>query len=263
LSRGFGRSAAARLCRCLPRFRPLPSRAVSNEAPNSDGPLQARLYRERFTEEDLEFKRRMWAVLCDRVFQRYVSTTDTLLDLGAGSCEFTNAIRAGHKIAVDLNPATARYARDARFVQASGTDMSVISSDSVDVIFCSNFMEHLPDKAAVLQTLRECHRVLRPGGKLLILQPNIRYLPGRFWDYFDHFTPLTHLSMVEALRLASFVPLKVLPRFLPYTVKGTRLVRSTLLVRMYLRFPVAWPILGRQMLILAEAKQEAQQTVSS
>jgi SAM-dependent methyltransferase len=126
------------------------------------------------------------------------------------------------------------------------------------VIFCSNFLEHLPHKPAVLQTLRECQRVLRAGGTLLILQPNVRYLAGRFWDYFDHHTPLTHLSLVEALRLTGFVPREVVPRFLPYTVKGTRLPRSTLLLKAYLRLRIAWPIFGRQMLIVAEAGRQAQ-----
>jgi ubiquinone/menaquinone biosynthesis C-methylase UbiE len=231
---------------------------VSHEERADERRLLADLYRNRFSERDLALKSALWAVLCDRFFQRYVSTTDTVLDLGAGSCEFTNAIRAGNKIVVDLNPDTARYARDARFVQASGTDMSLVSSSSVDLIFCSNFLEHLPDKDAVLQTLSECRRVLRPGGKLLVLQPNIRYLPGRFWDYLDHHTPLTHLSMVEALSLAGFVPREVVPRFLPYTVKGTRLPRSTMLLKAYLRLRIIWPIFGRQMLIVAEANREAQ-----
>jgi SAM-dependent methyltransferase len=193
---------------------------VSHEERGGERRLLADLYRDRFTERDLDLKSALWAVLCDRFFQPYVSTTDTVLDLGAGSCEFTNAIRAGNKIVVDLNPDTACYARDARFVQASGTDMSIVSSKSVDVIFCSNFLEHLRDKDAVLQTLSECRRVLRPGGKLLVLRPNIRYLPSRFWDYFDHHTPLTHLSMVAALGLAGFVPREVVPRFLPYHGEG-------------------------------------------
>jgi len=63
---------------------------------------------------------------------------------------------------------------------------------------------------------------------------------------------------MEALRLAGFVPLEVVPRFLPYTVKGSRLPKSTLLLKAYLRLPIVWPIFGRQMLILAEPNREAQ-----
>jgi SAM-dependent methyltransferase len=193
----------------------------------------------------------MWEVLCSEFFQRWVREKDTVLDLGAGTCEFINAIRCGRKIAVDLNPEVANHVRDAKVFVAPSTDLAPVASSSVDVVFSSNLFEHLPDKAAVLQTLAECRRVLRRGGLLMILQPNIRYLPGRYWDYFDHHTPLTHLSMVEALELSGFGPRRVIPRFLPYTVKDSKAPRSLLLLRAYLRMPFLWAILGRQMLILA------------
>jgi SAM-dependent methyltransferase len=228
---------------------------VTEDAFRDDERVLASLYRQRFSCGDLEFKRRMWRVLCERYFQQYVAPTDTVLDLGAGSCEFINAIRAGRKIAVDMNPETALYARDAEFILAPSTDLSPVAADTVDLLFCSNLLEHLPDKAAVLKSLVECRRVLRPAGTLLVLQPNIRYLPGRYWDYFDHHTPLTHVSVVEALGLAGFVSRRVVPRFLPYTVKNTRVLRSTLLLRAYLRLPIIWPLFGRQMLIVAEARQ--------
>jgi hypothetical protein len=85
---------------------------------------------------------------------------------------------------------------------------------------------------------------------LMILQPNIRYLPGRYWDYLDHHTPLTHLSMIEALKLSGLSPRQVIPRFLPYTVKS-RLPRSTLFVRLYLRLPFLWSVFGGQMFLVA------------
>jgi SAM-dependent methyltransferase len=210
-----------------------------------------RLYRERFTDQDLAFKARMWEVLCEDFFQRWVRKTDTVMDLGAGTCEFINAIRCGEKIAVDLNPEVGEHARDAKVVVAPGTNLSPIPSSSVDVAFCSNFFEHLPTKAAVLQTLSECRRVLRGSGTLIVLQPNVRYLPGRYWDYFDHHVPLTDRSMSEALRISGFVPKRVVPRFLPYTIKETKLPRLLVLLRAYLRVPFVWPIFGRQMLIVA------------
>jgi len=211
----------------------------------------ARLYGHRFTDQDLRFKAAMWKVLCQGFFQRWVSQSDTVVDLGAGTCEFINAIRCQEKIAVDINPDVAAHARDARVVIAPSTDLSPISAESVDVVFCSNFFEHLLSKDVVIQTLHECGRILRLGGILMVLQPNIRYLPGRYWDYFDHHTPLTHLSMAEALHLAGFVPEKIVPRFLPYTVKGTR-PRLLPALRLYLRLPILWPLFGRQMFIVAK-----------
>jgi SAM-dependent methyltransferase len=216
----------------------------------------SRLYRERFADEDAAFRVRAWQILSDRVFQPYIGPDDTVVDLGAGRCEFINAIRCAHKIAVDLNPDVEKYARNARVVQAPSTDLNAILSGTVDVVFTSNFLEHLPSKAAVLLTLAECSRILRPGGTLIVLMPNIRYLHGRYWDYFDHHTPLTHISLVEAIRLVGLVPLLIRPRFLPYTVNQRSIPRSTLLLRIYLFLPLLWPVLGRQMLVVARRATE-------
>lgn len=214
------------------------------------------LYEARFSERDRRFKRALWEILCRDAFQRYVRASDTVLDLGAGSCEFINSIRCARKIAVDLNPRTADFAEGAEVVRASSTDLHPIADATVDVVFCSNFLEHLPDKEAVLQTLRECRRILREGGTAIFLQPNIRYLGGKYWDYFDHHTPLTHLSLAEGLELCGFEVERVVPRFLPYTVKQ-RVPRWPGLVRLYLRLPFLWRLFGRQMLLVARRPAEA------
>lgn len=210
------------------------------------------LYRERFTDDDRAFKEKAWRVLCERFFQRYVGSDDTVLDVGAGHCEFINAIRCGEKIAIDLNPDIVAFAREAEALIGSSTDMAAIRDGSVDVAFSSNFLEHLPSKEDVLKTLSECYRVLRPQGTLIVLMPNIRYLNGRYWDYFDHHIPLTHHSLVEALTLSGFSPMSVVPRFLPYTVKQRALPKSLLLLRIYLRARFLWPLFGRQMLVVAK-----------
>lgn len=211
----------------------------------------SRLYRERFAADDRAFKERAWAILCERIFQPLVRGSDTVLDLGAGDCEFINAIECGRKIAVDINPDAATHTKDAEFIQTSGTDLSAVEARSVDVVFSSNFLEHLPDKLAVLRALDECHRVLSSHGTLIVLMPNIRYLNGRYWDYFDHHTPLTHYSLVEALRLSGFNIARVVPRFLPYTVKQRSVPKSIFLLALYLRLRFVWPLFGRQMLVVA------------
>ncbi len=102
----------------------------------------------------------------------------------------------------------------------------------------------------MLDTFRETHRILKSGGKIIVLQPNIRFLPGEYWDFFDHHTPLTDRSLVEGLQLAGFTPNVVYPRFLPYTTKS-RLPKATFFVRLYLRVPLAWRVLGKQALVVA------------
>jgi ubiquinone/menaquinone biosynthesis C-methylase UbiE len=215
------------------------------------GPDLARLYDGRFSDAELAAKQVLWEALCRGFFDKYVQPDDTVLDLAAGSCEFINACRAKVKIAVDLNPQTKSYARDARVITAPSDDMAEVEDASVDVVFTSNFFEHLPTKQALLDTLAECQRVLRPGGRLLTLMPNLRYVKERYWDYFDHHLPLTHLSLVEGLRLAGFQPEEVIPRFLPYTVKSMPVKVRPSLVHAYLRLRPVWPLLGRQMFVVA------------
>lgn len=69
---------------------------------------------------------------------------------------------------------------------------------------------------------RECNRALRQGGLLVILQPNVRYVGGAYWDYFDHLIPLTERSLTEALHLTDYEVIECLPRFLPYTATSIR-----------------------------------------
>lgn len=210
-----------------------------------------RLYRHRFSAEEVASKKRIWQVLCREYFVRYVDPGDRVVDIGAGYCEFINHIAAGERIAIDLNPDTGQFAAaDVRVINEPCTAVASIDSDSVDAVFMSNFLEHLQTKQLVLDTLRETARMLRPGGRAIILQPNIRFIPGEYWDYFDHHTPLTDRSLVEGVVLAGLEPEVVVPRFLPYTTKS-RLPQAPWLVSMYLRFPPAWRLLGKQALVVA------------
>src|SRR5436190_3405517 len=105
------------------------------------------IYSARFSDEELRSKKLLWDVLCRGFFDRYVAPTDTVLDLGAGSCEYINAARAAHKIAVDLNPETKHFAAsDVTVLLTSSEDLSALADGSVDVVFTSNFFEHLPTK---------------------------------------------------------------------------------------------------------------------
>ncbi len=213
-----------------------------------------KLYNQRFPEAALAQKHAIWKVLRSDFFSRYVKPTDTVVDIGAGYCEFINNIQAGKKIAVDLNPDVRRFAApDVRVINESCTAIRELDSDSVDVVFMSNFLEHLPNKDLVLDTFRESQRILRKGGRVMVLQPNIRYLPGEYWDYFDHHTPLTERSLVEGLQLAGLDPTTVIAKFLPYTTKS-RLPQAPWLVQLYLKVPLAWRLLGKQAFVVAEKR---------
>lgn len=209
------------------------------------------IYRHRFPEHELAHKQAIWKVLCSRYFNRYVKPSDVVIDMGAGYCEFINNIRAATRVAVDLNPEVARFAdAGVRVINQRCDDVSQLGAGLADVVFMSNFLEHLPNKDAVLATLREAHRLLNNHGKIIVLQPNIRFLYDEYWDFFDHHTALSDRSLVEGLQLGGFDPEVVIPRFLPYTTKS-RLPQSPWLVSLYLRFPPAWKLFGKQALVIA------------
>jgi ubiquinone/menaquinone biosynthesis C-methylase UbiE len=204
------------------------------------------LYSNRFDPAEQRRKDRLWQVLCRDFFQKYVAPSDTVLDLGAGYCEFINHIHCAVKIAVDMNIETSRYAKpNIKVLKCMSNAMPSVLDSSVDVVFTSNFFEHLPDKFTFGETLREIFRVLRPRGKLLVLQPNIRLLNGEYWDFLDHYIPLTDRTVVEALTLAGFRVIEVRPRFLPYTTKS-RIPQHPWLVWLYLRFPLLHRVMGKQ-----------------
>src|SRR5437879_1478702 len=131
------------------------------------------LYRRRFADVSQPRRVAMWEVLCRVVLQRYVRPTDTVVDLGAGFCEFITAIRCRRKIAVDTNRHLDRYAGDVVETVAGEIPavLEQLADDSAHVVFSSNFLEHLPDKDAVLEVLRQVHRILAAGGRVVVLQP--------------------------------------------------------------------------------------------
>ncbi|MBF0123321.1 MAG: class I SAM-dependent methyltransferase [Candidatus Omnitrophica bacterium] len=189
--------------------------------------------------------------MCADFFQKFISPEATVLDVAAGHCEFINAIKAAKRIAVDINPDTAKFAESGVVVELTAScDMKNVASSSVDVVFMSNLLEHLT-KEKIVKTVEECHRVLKTGGMILILQPNIRFAYRDYWMFFDHITPIDDRALVEVLQLHGFLIQEAIPRFLPYTAQG-RSQRSLWCVRLYLRMPILWKFFGGQCFIRAQ-----------
>jgi SAM-dependent methyltransferase len=208
------------------------------------------LYRQRF-EAEQSGRHEVWRVLVGAWFERYLQGVESVLDLGSGWGHFINHVDVPRRYAIDLNPDARRWLDPGvELVAADALDPWPVGDGSLDLVFSSNFLEHLPSREAVSTVLDHAHRHLRPGGRLVLLGPNIRYMAGAYWDFFDHVVPLSERSLSEALVVSGFRLEEVIARFLPATMAG-KTVPPSFVIRAYLRLRPAWRLIGKQFLVVA------------
>ncbi len=215
-----------------------------------------RIYHARFGQA-VEYRKAVWRVLVDEFFQTYVRPDARVMDLGCGYGEFINQVRAGKKFAMDLNPDAPRWlGADTEFILHDCSQRWPLTDGAVNVVFTSNLFEHLPHKAALGQTLDEIRRCLAKDGLLVAMGPNIKFVPGSYWDFWDHYVPLTELSLSEALETRGFAIDRCEDRFLPYTMaRGPQYPVAFL--SLYLKLRLAWKFLGKQFLVIARKPAES------
>ena len=215
--------------------------------------LLPELYDARFDEREVSAKDAVWREIV-AYLQRFIDPDAPILDLACDRGHFIRWVRGTERWATDIRDMRAALPEDIRFVQASGLDLTtVIPNGYFGTVFMSNYLEHLETSDAVVDQLRVVRQLLRPGGRAIVLQPNIRLVGPRYWDFIDHKVALTERSLLEAAELAQLHTVELITRFLPYSTKG-RLPTDARLVRAYLRFRPAWWLLGRQTLLVAEAR---------
>lgn len=213
-------------------------------------PDLAALYRFRFRESERPQKMLIWKTLCEHYFQPLIGDGRIVADLACGYGEFINNIKAAKKYAIDLNPDAPKFLdADVQFCLSRADRIEGLSASALDVVFTSNFLEHLKTKDECDAVLAEVLRILKPGGRFVVMGPNIRYLAARYWDFYDHYLPLSHLSLEEGLVQAGYEVESIVPRFLPYTTRSA-LPRSPALIALYLKLPLAWRIFGKQFLVV-------------
>ena len=207
---------------------------------------QTEYHKTRFTYDPK--RARVWRVLA-RYLQKWVNPQDALLELGAGYGEFTREIRAADKWALDQNAALQEYwDPSVHALFQSAMDRWPIADQSLGTVFASNFFEHFTiDEGA--EILTQAKRTLRPGGRLIAIQPNFRLEPRRYFDDYTHRTAFTDNGFQDFVRAMGFRIVHAEPRFMPFTMKS-RLPTAEWLVSLYLALPVR-PMAG-QFLVIAE-----------
>jgi ubiquinone/menaquinone biosynthesis C-methylase UbiE len=150
---------------------------ATGEAPR----IFAREYYERM--RDLE-ERHWWAIGMRQIAGRLLDPTlrngrpVRVLDAGCGTggmlAWLQDRVDARRLVGIDVSEHALRLSRERglrRLTQASITRLP-FPSGSFDVVVCLDVIQHLPRDGSDEAALRECHRVLSPGG-LVYLRTNV------------------------------------------------------------------------------------------
>jgi SAM-dependent methyltransferase len=149
---------------------------------------------------------------------------ERVLDLGCGAGRFVRALAEAGAEPVGVEIAEAALERARR--NAPGADLRLLEPDgslplehrSVDLVWCSEVLEHVADVAGLLVEVR---RVLRPGGRLLVTVPFHGRVQAalialtRFEAHFDplgqHLRFFTRRSLATTLDAAGLEAIHVTP----------------------------------------------------
>ena len=213
----------------------------------------SKIYEIRFSGFE-KYRNQVWKILVSQFFSKWIYPNVRILDLGCGYGEFINNVDSETRHGMDLNPNTKEHLSDGVIFHKQDCSKDwILEPHSLDIVFTSNFFEHLSNKLALDQTIAQVHKALKPGGLIIAMGPNIAVLKGKYWDFWDHHVPLSTQSLNELLEIHGFEIEKSIDRFLPYNMVRIR-QRPLFLLWLYLHLPFVWRLFGKQFLIVAKKK---------
>ena len=188
-----------------------------------------------------------------RFVENDLAGKDSILETGCGYGDFINQVGVHTKHAIDLNDAVREHlAEDVKFTHGDCTDLSFLQDETVQNVFAGNLLEHL-DSEQLRLLLREIRRVLTPGGRLLLIQPNYRLCCANYFDDYTHVSVFSDISLCGFLSACGMKVIKCVPGILPFSMQS-KAPKHPLLVRLYLKSPIR-PF-ARQMYVVAEKPLE-------
>lgn len=156
--------------------------------------------------------RETWDSEHNLYFQMHFNDTyKKILDLG---CSVGNFIAMAPKIIsgadVDDEALKICLTRGFNVKKADFNSRIPFIDESFDGVHTSHVIEHLNSP---LHFMHECHRILKPGGKLVLRTPNFRYAYKIFYDDPTHIHPLTRESVKRLCVDAGFSSYKIFPEY--------------------------------------------------
>jgi ubiquinone/menaquinone biosynthesis C-methylase UbiE len=154
----------------------------------------------------------------ERRLREYITSlvptnVDTMLDVGCGSAWVAKTFLSKGKIVYSLdasstNPAKAltRYPSDMHFGVAADAFSLPFADNSFDCIIAAEIIEHVSEPE---KFVHELHRVVKPGGMLIISTPYKEVLKYALCIHCNQKTPLnSHLHSFDEAKLSSYHPSK-------------------------------------------------------
>jgi SAM-dependent methyltransferase len=185
--------------------------------------------------------------------RQYVSLEGArILDVGCGLGLYVRRFRdfSGDVHGVDIDPAKVREAgATLPNIRQASAEQLPYPDETFDVLLSHEVLEHVSDDRAAV---REAHRVLKPGGRLIVFVPNRLYpfeTHGIYWRGKYHYGNIPLVNYLpDGLRA------RLCPHVRAYTSGGLRRLFERLpgriVVHRYLfagydNIVARWPALGR------------------
>jgi len=134
----------------------------------------------------------------DLFYNTNISEGSRVIDLGYGDGSFLRSLEKNRIESKGYDYDTVNFESDS--IPEDSNTLDFITSNSV--------IEHLHDATNLLE---ESYRILKPGGKLILITPNFSYDYKNFYDDPTHVNPFTVEKLETMLDMCGFINIKVMP----------------------------------------------------
>lgn len=187
-----------------------------------------------------------------------------ILELGCGRGDFINEFKKKglQTYGIDISDYSTKFFPKLNFSKVDLTKNKLpFKDDYFDAIYSKSFIEHFYYPEKIFQ---EAYRVLKPGGVIITLTPEWKYIYKSFYDDYTHRVPFTKQSLrdihdmnnFEKISVESFIQLplvfekKFFSKFFYVLSFLTRLF-----IPDYFRMKNKWIRFSKELMLLSIAKK--------